>query len=333
MLKDRLIVVLTPVKNEAWILPLFLKATSAWADYIIVSDQGSSDGSKEIARSFPKVRLIENDALDDFDEYRMRKPLFDAAREIEGNRVLVSLDADEFLSEFEGKAWEKVMSQPKGTLIRLSCFNVCPDLKNGWRDNEADVVFVDDGRPYENSGLVHVTRSIVSEMTLSEDNLFFLHFQFVNWKRMESKHRWYQCYEHINYPEKSAIDLFRKYHWMYSDRLPVEPIRESWLNQYEKKGIDLSKVFYDDYFWWDEKILEYLERFGTEYFANLDIWGIDWKKYAKRNDKKIRVKRNIKSRLLLWYLDRTKYCFNSGKGVFYKISRHLDEFLREKMHL
>ena len=64
----RKIIVLMPVKNEAWILPLSLQAASVWADMIILSDQGSTDGSKEIARRFPKVHLIENDSLGEFNE-------------------------------------------------------------------------------------------------------------------------------------------------------------------------------------------------------------------------------------------------------------------------
>ena len=61
---------MTPVKNEAWILPLFLQSASIWADYIIIADQSSTDGSREIASRFPKVVLIENDSADLDEEYR-----------------------------------------------------------------------------------------------------------------------------------------------------------------------------------------------------------------------------------------------------------------------
>ena len=43
-----LLVVLTPVRNEAWVLHAFLKATSLWADHIIIADQMSTDGSRDI---------------------------------------------------------------------------------------------------------------------------------------------------------------------------------------------------------------------------------------------------------------------------------------------
>ena len=55
-----LLVVLTPVRNEAWILPAFLKATSLWADYIIIADQMSTDGSRDIYPQFEKVIVVDN---------------------------------------------------------------------------------------------------------------------------------------------------------------------------------------------------------------------------------------------------------------------------------
>ena len=58
------IICLTPVRNEAWILKAFLSATSLWADIIIIADQMSTDGSREIARQFPKVKLLENNRSD-----------------------------------------------------------------------------------------------------------------------------------------------------------------------------------------------------------------------------------------------------------------------------
>ena len=55
-----IVICLTPVRNEALILDRFLKATSLWADHIIIADQMSTDGSREIAKKHPKVTLIDN---------------------------------------------------------------------------------------------------------------------------------------------------------------------------------------------------------------------------------------------------------------------------------
>ena len=54
------IIVITPVRNEAWVLDAFLTCTSSWADFIILADQHSTDGTRAIARKYKKVTLIDN---------------------------------------------------------------------------------------------------------------------------------------------------------------------------------------------------------------------------------------------------------------------------------
>lgn len=57
-----IVICLTPIRNESWILDMFLKATSLWADHIILADQMSTDGSREIAKKNSKVILIDNNS-------------------------------------------------------------------------------------------------------------------------------------------------------------------------------------------------------------------------------------------------------------------------------
>lgn len=75
---------LMPVKNEEWIIERSLSSASIWADKIIVSDQGSTDRTVEIARRFPKVTLLDNSKLEEFNEQEMRAPLFAEARKYSG---------------------------------------------------------------------------------------------------------------------------------------------------------------------------------------------------------------------------------------------------------
>mgnify|MGYP000249071316 CR=1 FL=1 len=75
------IVVITPVKNEAWILERFLSVTSQFADYIIVADQNSTDSSVAICKKFPKVILIENKS-GQFNEAERQLLLIQTAREL-----------------------------------------------------------------------------------------------------------------------------------------------------------------------------------------------------------------------------------------------------------
>ena len=91
------IIGLLPVRNEAWVLEHSLASLSGFCDVIIVSDQQSSDSSRDICRRFPKVVLLDPDAADM--EARLpqkaRWRLLDAARSYEGDNVLWCTDADE----------------------------------------------------------------------------------------------------------------------------------------------------------------------------------------------------------------------------------------------
>ena len=113
-----LLICMTPVRNEAWVLHAFLKATSLWADYIIIADQMSIDGSREIALSYPKVILIENNNPD-FNEAERQKLLIDKAREIKGDKILFGLDADEiFSANFqETEDWNKILTSKPGDVF------------------------------------------------------------------------------------------------------------------------------------------------------------------------------------------------------------------------
>lgn len=53
MRKNRpLHIVMTPTRNEAWVIRAFLESTTRWADYVIICDQFSTDGTREIVESY-----------------------------------------------------------------------------------------------------------------------------------------------------------------------------------------------------------------------------------------------------------------------------------------
>ena len=160
------IICLTPVFNEAWILERFLKCASLWADHIIIADQGSTDGSREIARGFPKVKLIEN-ASADFNEPERQRMLVEEARRIPGDRVLMALDADEILTAhvLTSPEWASILHAPKGTVISFQwplletnanglCYYTFPA--------EQPFGFVDDGSEHKGK-VIHSHRVPVPE--------------------------------------------------------------------------------------------------------------------------------------------------------------------------
>lgn len=118
------LIVLTPVRNEAWVLRAFLSATSLWADHIIIADQMSTDGSREIYKDFPKVQVIDNNRQE-MHQAATRILLFDAAREYlhgETNAILFALDADEFLAGnfIQSSSWNKIINSKPGDIFLWS---------------------------------------------------------------------------------------------------------------------------------------------------------------------------------------------------------------------
>ena len=272
---------LTPVKNEEWIIEKFLKAASIWADEIIISDQGSTDKTVDIARSFPKVTLIDNSNLKEFDEKAMRTPLFDEARKYNGRKILISLDADEmFTPNFDSKEWDTIFNAPDGTVLRFDWLHIQPNFQSVLSHIDNPCGLVDDGTEYD-VGLIHVPRQPIRSdvLNIKFNDIKILHFQFTNWERMERKHIWYQMYERIFHPQKSGVDIFRAFH--YEKNTPLNSwtnkfeFNEEWINLYSVYGIDITSVNLIPVYHWDITIANYINQYGMSYFHKIEMGKYD----------------------------------------------------------
>ncbi|MCL5771859.1 MAG: glycosyltransferase family 2 protein [Actinobacteria bacterium] len=279
------VICLTPVRNEEWIINTFLKCASLWADKIIISDQNSIDKTINIVMSYPKVKIIKND-YDEYNEWKIRKITYDEARKIKGKRLLIALDADEVFTPeiFESNIWNKILSASPGTIIKSKFVNLLPDLKHYWVGPiDLPWGFMDDGSDYI-AEKIHTNRMIypenARELFISEVKV--MHFQFTDWERMESKHRWYQCWERINNPNKSPIEIYRSYHHMYSIKdEDIKEIPDSWINYYLNIGIDLKNINKTGDYYWDKQVLNYINQYGARFFSKIAIWDIAWDEKAK----------------------------------------------------
>ena len=278
---DATLFCLTPVKDEAWILERFLACAATWVDHIIIADQGSTDGSVEIARAHPKVTLVHNDSPG-YDEAARQKLLIETARSIpvEGRRALLALDADEFMSAnwTQSPDWERVLTAEPGTVLTFYWMNVAPYFERGWPSDEPiPFGFVDDGTPHRGQ-TIHSRRLPVPEggPVVHLDDLVVLHYQYTDWDRMRSKQRWYQCWERLRYPEKRPVLLYRQYHHMDAAIETAQPMRAEWLAGYERAGIDMRTVTPAPFYWWDEEIVDLFHEHGVEPFRRLNVWDADW---------------------------------------------------------
>jgi glycosyltransferase involved in cell wall biosynthesis len=280
------IVCVTPVKNEAWILESFLRAASLWADRIIVLDQQSTDGTAEIAERFEKAHVVRDEPAD-FDETARSTALFQEARRLaSGPQVLIALDADEALSSdlLSGAAWRSILSAPAGTVIRFPLANLAPGGARAWiPPGLFPFGYVDDGAEHSGSR-IHTPRVPMPEGApmLDLPDGVMLHRQYLDWRRMKTKQCWYQCWELVNDPDRSPLEIFRQYHHM--DAVPDEQFVELpdvWLTAYRDAGIDLTVVDSPERTHWDEAVLGLLREHGAEKFRRLNVWGVDWQARAR----------------------------------------------------
>lgn len=275
-------IVMTPVRNEAWVLRAFLEATSIWADYIIIADQMSTDGSREIAQEYPKVVLIDNNNPD-FNEAERQAMLVAKAREVAAGRdtLLWGLDADEVLAAntFETEDWKRILNSKKGDVFWFKWAEICQNQKEYWisKNTYYPWLFHDDGKePHGN--YVRNMHSMRIPYPKEEKHMYYvddfrvLHLAYLNKHRVESKRRFYQFVDwEMN--QRHPVTLSRSYTQTKLTEQIIS-ISQDFLYHKDKDGFDLlemvdinvAKCYMDEY------IVKRLSRHPIKELRKLDIW-------------------------------------------------------------
>lgn len=305
------IVVITPVRNEAWILPAFLKATSLWADHIIIADQRSTDGSKEIARTFPKVTIIDNDEAD-MHQARTRRLLFEEVQKIKGDKIVFALDADEFLSGdfMHTEDWNKIIYSKPNSVFWFKWLQVLPGNEcytperffyfaahvgeDFWEGDFPDFNIHEWRLPYP--------KNVDEERGVYLNDIRIMHFSHYNKTRSANKMIFYQVSSlHKNIREYTFVGLYRQYHSPSNN--VIETLHEDALTFYKSNGLDIFREIdikdYGQYY--IDEILRFFRVDGLKRYKRLDIWDSD---FIKNSD--IKDPRNLFDKLLLCYLKKTR---------------------------
>ena len=279
------IVVLTPLKNDAWILRRFLQVTSLFADVIIVADQGSTDGGLELCREFQKVVVIDNSNRD-YDEASRQELLIATARRLVPlPRILMALDSDEVLTadSMQSPDWQRMLSAAPGTAIYCEKPNLflSPGMTER-RPLDFLAAFVDDGTTQHQAKRVHSPRVPAPpggpELVL--EGVKFLHYALVRPEAQKAKIRLYAVLE--NLMETKSAYWRRRYYW--SGRVlkplgPVQPTPREWFEGWERRGIDMTSVEDVQPYWQDLAAADLLIEHGSRRFWLDDIWRMDWKRF------------------------------------------------------
>lgn len=302
-----LLICMTPVRNEAWVLHAFLKATSLWADYIIIADQMSIDGSREIALSYPKVILIENNNPD-FNEADRQKLLIDKAREIKGDKILFGLDADELLAAnfANTEDWQKILNSKPGDVFWFKWAEIRPDLKTYWESEKTYYpwVFHDDniephGNYVRNMHSMRIPYPIEEKQMYYVNDFRVLHLAHISVERVNAKRRFYQFVD-WTMNKRSVVKLSRTY--MKQKNEPIFELESNQIDFTDQYGFSVFEniELKDNHFWFDDYIVEKVKYLPRQIYR-LNIWNVDFlKKYNLKDN------RGAFTKILHLYLFKTQ---------------------------
>lgn len=278
------IVVITPVKNEEWILDRFLSVTSQFADHIIIADQNSTDRSVEICKQYQKVTLIINPEAQ-YDEASRQVLLLNAARDlVTGDKIILALDSDEILAAnaMQTLGWQSMLKAKPGTVLFFEkpdlylTPNQCIRYAVPW-----PIGYVDDGAEHKPKK-VHSIRIPMPENAahLYIHDVKVLHYALTRSAAQAAKMRFYSVLENVLRTKNMFLRrtaYSSKIDWRMNG--PVELSPKAWFLEWESLGIDMLTIREQTYHWYDYEVLKYFEKYGPMRFWTEDIWNFDWESF------------------------------------------------------
>jgi hypothetical protein len=274
------IVVLTPLKNDAWILGRFLEVTSRFADHIIIADQGSTDGGLELCAQYQNVTVIDN-SDSGYDEASRQQLLISTARKmVPMPRLLVALDADEILAAdaMGSEGWQAMLAARPGTSIFFEKPNLyLSTAKAERRPLDFPGAFMDDGLTAHEPLRIHSPRLPAGSAALTVESVKFLHYALVRPEAQKAKMRMYAALENVM--GTKSLYTRRRYYWSHKVLQalgPVEPSPVEWFEAWQASGIDMHTIDDAQPYWQDLAVLGLLREHGSHRFWLDDLWEIDW---------------------------------------------------------
>ena len=318
-------IVMTPTRNEAWVIRAFLECNGLWADYIIICDQMSTDGTREIIQEYSRrmghlkldignlphraeVIMIDN-KNPEFNEAERQGMLVAKAREVAAGRdtLLWGLDADEILPANWRKTEDgkKILNSKKGDVFWFKWAQLTPDKKHYGDSSYYPWLFHDDGiEPHGN--YVRKMHSMRIPYPIEEKQKYYikdfrvLHCGLLDPMRIAAKNRFYQFVDwDINH--RSPVALARMYaahrvenqviddRFMLADADIAFPF-DLW------SMIEIGGV----HTWLDDYVCEKLSKYPIQQLRKLDVWDEDFMHLYSIEDKRRLVDKGIHQ-----YLHRT----------------------------
>jgi len=275
------VIALLPVKNEAWVLPHTLACLSGFCDVVLVHDQQSTDGSREIAARFPKIVWIESPDSKICEQARWH--LWDVARQYDGHNLLWCTDADELVSPPRVRAFlDRRRSELRdGVVVDALYCHVWNDPAiyrtglGGYAPYWKAVAIVDDRRrEYDRSRSLpfHEERVPIAadSVRLRADDAPVFHLQWLLPNRSQMRQAWYRCREWLH-GERGCRAINEQYAGTLPEwHVPTSRIPAEWLD-----GLTLPDSAVDkEPPWQYAEIIAWFDTRGIEFFEPLEMWHV-----------------------------------------------------------
>ena len=276
------LIVITPVRNEAWVLEAFLTHCSSWADHIVIADQHSTDGSREIAQRFPKVTLIDNPS-EEMHQANARRLLFETVDHIAGEKIVWAMDADEFLSDefMHTEGWKNIINSTEGSIFCFRWQNLIGDYLHEDSAEQAHSEWVYHFGANDSTAALYADteRRAIHESRLpcpltatytNIDDIRFIHLARLNVRRTRNKNDFYQVSTLDKLDRSiSGISLYRTYHTAILMRPTSTAVRLTTAD-----GTDITSLVHlgDSGLHYVDEMAAIIQRNGIRKFRKLCIW-------------------------------------------------------------
>ncbi len=272
------VICLMPVKNEIAVLPITLNILTQYCDVIIISDQMSTDGSKELYKNFPKVTVIDNPR--EGHSNQVRWDLLKKARQYGEGNLILCLDADEYIPVNMFRKFLNEHDFKVGDSFRFPWIQLWKSLKHYnstgvWYKNYQRAAWVDDGiTNYDTEVIIndHVSRIPQGFLTtcVKVDSTPIIHLQWTFWEKTQYKQALYRCSELVKDP-KRYISINSSYaHSLECAIRKLSTTPEEWIIDYKSQHPSIEPL--DS--WHKQEIYNLFDTQSIEFFEPLEIWHI-----------------------------------------------------------
>jgi glycosyltransferase involved in cell wall biosynthesis len=273
------IIGITPIKNESPFIDSFASSVSKVCDKIIVLDDGSTDNSVELLEKYKNIEVVKLENNDGWSSKRGH--LFNLARDCSATHI-VSLDADESFTSNAIKNFDLITSSIKPgercTMHWLPMWRSLYEYRDdnsAWSNSYKDFIICDDGKINYSGNWIHEPRlPIVNQTKQIPSNVgAVFHFQFSCWEAFQIKQSWYRCLERVKNPNKSTSEINSTYSiTLYDGNCKTTKAPSEWYENVILPNID---EIYKNNNWRIKEINNWFEKYGVDYFRDLNIWHVD----------------------------------------------------------